>query len=71
MSERCHPNYLGHHQLFSKLDTSSGTTTFSETKDVGAHRDVVIGAMLLLLLDERCIGRLEADIDRIVEIQSG
>src|SRR6266404_7681002 len=70
MSERCHPNYLGHHQMFSKLDTSSGTTTFSETKNISAHRDVVIGAVILVLLDEHCIDRLDDDIDRLVEIQS-
>jgi hypothetical protein len=69
MSETCHPNYLGHHQLFSSLDTSTGLTTFSDNKDLGRHRDVVIGALLLLLLDEHCIDRLENDIDRIVDIQ--
>ncbi|MFK4725387.1 hypothetical protein ABIE89_006487 [Bradyrhizobium niftali] len=69
MSETCHPNYLGHHQLFGSLDTTTGLTTFSETKNLNHHRDVVIGALLLLLLDERCIERLGDDIDRIVEIQ--
>lgn len=30
LSELCHPNYLGHVGLFSKLDTSSGTVTFND-----------------------------------------
>jgi hypothetical protein len=71
MSERCHPNYLGHHQMFSSLDTSNGTTSFSQSKDISAHHDVVLGALLLTLLDEHCIDRLGLEIDRIAKIQRG
>jgi hypothetical protein len=69
MSETCHPNYLGHHQMFSSLDTNTGTTTFSDEKDLGRHRDVVIGALLLMLLDEGCINRLDSDINQLVALQ--
>jgi hypothetical protein len=44
MSERCHPNYLGHHQMYGTLDVETGTTIFSETKDIERHRDVILGA---------------------------
>jgi hypothetical protein len=70
MSERCHPNYLGHHQLYGTLDVETGTTTFSETKNIERHRDVILGATLLLLLDERCIDRLENEIDRVAALQN-
>jgi hypothetical protein len=70
MSERCHPNYLGHHQLYGTLDVDTGTTSFSETKDIERHRDVILGATLLLLLEENCIDRLENEIDRVAALQN-
>ena len=69
MSERCHPNYLGHHQLYASLDVETGTTSFSETKNTEHHRDVILGATLLLLLDEHCIDRLENEVERVAALQ--
>lgn len=71
LSERCNPNYLGHHGMFSSLNTDTGTTTFSECKAEGGHRDTLMGAILLLLLDERCLDRLKSEMDRIVEFETG
>jgi hypothetical protein len=70
MSERCHPNYLGHHPLYGTLDVESGTTSVSETKNIERHRDVILGAILLLLLDEHCIDRLENEVDRVAALQN-
>jgi hypothetical protein len=70
MSERCHPNYLGHHQMYGTLDVETGTTSFSETKDIERHRDAILGATVLLLLNEKCIDRLENEIERIAALQT-
>ena len=32
LSERCHPNSLGHYMFFATLDTETGTVTFSDEK---------------------------------------
>ncbi|WOH53790.1 hypothetical protein [Bradyrhizobium sp. sBnM-33] len=69
MSERCHPNYLGHHQLYGTLDV--GTTSFSETKNIERHRGCfILGAILLLLLDEHCIDGLDNEVDRVAALQN-
>ena len=70
MSERCHPNCLGHHQLYGTLDVGTGTTSFSETKNIERHRDVILGATVLLLLDEHCIDRLENEVERVAALQT-
>lgn len=69
MSERCHPNYLGN-QLYGTLDVETSTTSFSETKNIERHRDVILGAILLLLLDEHCIDRLENEVDPVAALQN-
>ena len=33
LSERCHPNWLGHNFMFSKLDTSDGTVRFYDERE--------------------------------------
>lgn len=48
MSERCHPNYLGHHQMYGTLDIETGTTSFSEKKDIDRHRHAILGATVLM-----------------------
>ena len=69
LSESCHPNYLGHHAMYATLDTRTGTTTFSEAKDLEGRRHGIFGCMYLILLDENCLNRLEVEIDRLADLQ--
>jgi hypothetical protein len=57
-------------QMYGTLDVETGTTSFSETKDIQRHRDAVLGATVLLLLDENCIDRLENEIERVAALQT-
>lgn len=69
LSESCHPNYLGHHAMYATLDTRTGTTTFSDAKDLEGRRQAIFGCMYLILLDENCLKRLEVEIDRLAALQ--
>jgi hypothetical protein len=69
MSERCHPNWLGHHAMFAKLETTTGMTTFSETKDAAGHYATIFAAMTFSLLGERSFARLEEQIGSVVDLQ--
>jgi hypothetical protein len=69
LSESCHPNYLGHHAMYATLDPLTGTTAFSDSKDLEGHRHAIFGCMLLIPIDENCLNRLEVDIDRLAELQ--
>lgn len=68
LSERCHPNYLGHHAMFSILDTDTGVTTFTETKDLDGNEAVLIAALLPLLLVQNSIDRLDDLVDEIADL---
>ena len=65
MSEYCHPNYLGHHQMFATLDTTTGTTTDPDAKEIAQHSHSIFGAMLHILIVEHCLDRLDSEIDRV------
>jgi hypothetical protein len=69
LSERCHPNYLGHHAMFGTLDTRTGTTEYSESKDLEGNSHAIFACMALIRLVEKCIGRLETEIDRVADLQ--
>jgi hypothetical protein len=57
--------------MFSSLNTDTGTTTFSECKVKDGHRNTLMAAILLLLMDEHCLDRLKSEIDRIVDFETG
>jgi hypothetical protein len=48
LSERCHPNSAGHHQMYSTTDRTNGTVTFSETKNPDMSLDYIRAPLGLL-----------------------
>jgi hypothetical protein len=59
MSEYCHPNYLGHHAMFSRLDTKTDITTFTENKNIELHWSAFLGCMALIQYVESIFDRLD------------
>jgi hypothetical protein len=69
LSERCHPNYLGHYQLFAALDTNTGTVTFSETRSRDKHMFLsILAAAMLIEYFEVLMRRLEQAISRVAQL---
>jgi hypothetical protein len=68
MSERCHPNSAGHHQLYSQTDYIDGTVTFSEIKDLPRVLDHIRAPLGLLSLFERSMNELDPAVAKIAEI---
>jgi hypothetical protein len=69
LSERCHPNSAGHHQMYSTTDETNGTVTFSETKDVAASLDYIIAPLGLVLLFERSMDRIDEATHKLADLQ--
>jgi hypothetical protein len=70
LSERCHPNSLGHHQFFSKADYETGSVTFSEQpRNLGRALDTIIPPLGLVSLFERSMDQLDQMILKVAEIQ--
>lgn len=51
LSERCHPNSLGHHQMFTTTDYSNGTVTYDNRKAMRDVPAIIAGLMLLAVAD--------------------
>lgn len=69
LSERCHPNSAGHHQMYSTTDYTDGTVAFSETKNLERVVDLVRAPLGLVYLFERSMDKLDRIILTIAEIQ--
>jgi hypothetical protein len=51
LSERCHPNSFGHHQMFTRTDYKTGTVTFDASKSPRDISPIICGIMLLDLTE--------------------
>jgi len=69
LSERCHPNSAGHHQMYSKTDYTDGTVTFAETKNLPMVLDSIRAPLGLVFLFERSMDELDKAVLTIAEIQ--
>lgn len=69
LSESCHPNYLGLHGLFSSLNTKTGRTDYSASKDFIGRSHAIMVSMMLVGFVENCAERLNTLVDRIAELQ--
>ncbi len=69
MSERCHPNSLGHHQFFGNLDTEAGVVTYSEVHKLQRHLNHILAAAVLLGFGGACMDRLDIVILKIAKLQ--
>src|SRR5258708_14050154 len=52
LSERCHPNSLGHNFMFSKLDRNDGTVRFCDEREPARNGRMIFAALAPLPLPE-------------------
>ncbi|SDR58068.1 hypothetical protein SAMN05519103_05991 [Rhizobiales bacterium GAS113] len=69
LSERCHPNSLGHHQLFGVRERETNVTKYSDWHHSEMHLDYVLAGAMLIELVEPCMDRLDAAILQVSELQ--
>ena len=69
LSETCHPNSLGHHQLFGSLDTEAGIVTYSDVHKLQRHLNHILAAAILLGFGGTCMDRLDIAILKIAKLQ--
>lgn len=69
LSERCHPNSMGHNFMFAELDHSDGTIRFSD--EVRPERNVkaILAAVGVLPLVETMSTRLDESILKVSDLQ--
>jgi hypothetical protein len=65
LSERCHPNSLGHNFMFSKLDRSNGSVSFLEEREPERNGQMVFAALAVLPLVESMMSRLDDLIRKV------
>jgi hypothetical protein len=69
LSERCHPNALGHNFMFSKLDRSDASIAFCDEREPARNGQMFLAALAPLPLVESMMARLDGLIDRVAEFQ--
>lgn len=69
LSERCHPNSLGHNFMFSELDHTDGTVRFFDQRKPEANRTCVLAGIGSLVLVEPAIRSLEASVASAAALQ--
>lgn len=68
LSERCHPNALGHTFMFSKLDQSDGTVRFCEEQQTGQNAQIILAAISSVPLVESMMSRLDGLIVQVSDL---
>lgn len=68
LSERCHPNALGHKFMFSQLDRTDGTVRFCEEREPGRNGHMILGALVPLPLVESVMVRLDELIEKVSDL---
>jgi hypothetical protein len=68
LSERCHPNSLGHNFMFSKLDRTDGTVRFCDEREPGRNGKMILAALAPLPLAESISARLDELIERVSDL---
>ncbi|WP_315718605.1 MULTISPECIES: hypothetical protein [unclassified Bradyrhizobium] len=69
LSERCHPNALGHNFMFAKLDRDTGTVTYSAEGHPERNRQMILAALAVFPLVETIMTRLDQLILDVAELQ--
>ena len=70
LSERCHPNSFGHHQLFGRLDKNTGTTTYLPSGQQSGFLVHILCAAPLLGLAELSISSLDQAVATASKLQN-
>jgi hypothetical protein len=71
LSERCHPNNLGHYQLFGVRNRQTNVITYSDYNHIEMHLDYVLAGAMLIEFVEPCMDRLDAAILQVSELHHG
>jgi hypothetical protein len=69
LSERCHPNSLGHNFMFSKLDRTDGTVRFCDEREPARNGQMILGALAPLPFVESISARLDELIEKASDLQ--
>jgi hypothetical protein len=65
LSERCHPNSLGHNFMFAELDRSDGTVRFCDEREPARNGELIMGALAPLPLVESMMAGLHELIEKV------
>ncbi len=68
LSERCHPNSLGHNFMFSQLDRTDGTVRFCDEREPARNGHMILGALVPLPLVESVMVRLNELIENVSDL---
>jgi aspartyl-tRNA(Asn)/glutamyl-tRNA(Gln) amidotransferase subunit B len=68
LSERCHPNALGHTYMFSRLDLSAETYRFSDERDPDKNGIIILAALGFLPSVETIMSQLSASILQVSDL---
>jgi hypothetical protein len=68
LSERCHPNSLGHNFMFSKLDRTDGTVRFCDEREPARNGQMILAALAPLPLAESISARLDGLIEKVSDL---
>jgi hypothetical protein len=68
LSERCHPNSLGHNFMFSKLDRTDGTVHFCDERELARNGQMILAALAPLPLVEFISTRLDELIEKVSDL---
>jgi hypothetical protein len=68
LSERCHPNSLGHNFMFSKLDRTDGTVRFFDEREPARNGQMILAALAPLPLAESIMTRLDELIEKVSDL---
>ena len=65
LSERCHPNSLGHNFMFSKLDRTDGSVRFFDEREPARNGQMILAALSFFPVMESIMTRLDKLIPKI------
>ncbi len=68
LSERCHPNSLGHNFMFSKLDRTDGTVRYCDEREPARNGQVILAALTPLPLVKSISARLDELIEKVSDL---
>lgn len=68
LSERCHPNALGHNFMFARLDRSDGTVQFMDERNADQNGHLIIAALAMLPLVEPLMSELNNLILKVADL---
>jgi hypothetical protein len=68
LSERCHPNSLGHNFMFSELDRTDGTVRFCDEREPARNGHLIMGALIPLPLVESIMAHLDDLIEKVSDL---